>query len=124
MEITISRAIRDEILAYAAAEPKREVCGLMFGSVTCVEMVQPCANVSPCPTDSFEIDPAALIAAHKRARRGGPPLIGCYHSHPNGSAEPSARDAESADVNLPIWVIVARNTVTIWRYDGQKFLAK
>ena len=93
MTITISRALHADLLALAAAEPEREVCGLLFGGSERIDAIQPCANVSENPADSFEIDPAALIAAHKDARAGGRRLIGCYHSHPNGVPEPSARDA-------------------------------
>lgn len=118
MEIMISRALRDEIVAFAAAEPEREVCGLLFGSITHIVAARPCLNVSPTPADSFEIEPAALIAAHKSMRAGGPTVIGCYHSHPNGMAEPSAMDIANADVAFPLWLIVAQGTTSVWCYEG------
>jgi desampylase len=123
MEIMISSALRDEMLALAAAEPEREVCGLLFGEGGRIDAVQPCANVSPHPADSFEIDPAALITAHKAARAGGRKLIGCYHSHPNGRAEPSARDSEAAHPAMPLWLIIAGGTLAFWRWRGTDFAA-
>lgn len=78
-------------------------------------MIRPCENIAANPADTFEIDPAALIAAHKAQRAGGPRLIGCYHSHPNGVGEPSARDGESAWGSDTLWLIVAANRLTAWR---------
>jgi desampylase len=106
MVITISRALHAELLALAAAEPDREVCGLLFGTDAAIEAIQPCVNVSVSPVDSFEIDPAALIAAHKAERAGRRKLVGCYHSHPNGRVEPSERDRAGAKAGA-IWIIIA-----------------
>ena len=54
------------------------------------------ANVATDPTRHFEVDPAALVAAHKGARSGGAQVIGYFHSHPNGLARPSATDAATS----------------------------
>ncbi len=116
MGLRISRALQAQLLAEAAATPEREVCGLLFGSNhDSVTMIRPCENIAASPVDTFEIDPAVLIAAHKAQRAGGPRLIGCYHSHPNGVGEPSARDGESAWGNDTLWLIVAANRLTAWR---------
>lgn len=118
MGLRISRALQARILAEAAADPERETCGLLFGTEGEIVTAAPCANVSPDPTRSFEIDPAALIAAHKAEREGGPRLAGCYHSHPNGRAGPSARDAEAAWGSGLVWLIVADGALTAWRNDS------
>ncbi len=114
MTVTISRALHAELLALAAATPEREVCGLLFGTADRIEAIQPCANVSSSPEDSFEIDPVALIAAHKAARAGGRQLIGCYHSHPNGQARPSARDVAGWDRSWPVMMITAQAALSCW----------
>ena len=44
----------------------------------------------------FAAAPAALFAALRAARAGGPAVIGHYHSHPSGQATPSATDADAA----------------------------
>lgn len=108
------------MLAEAAAAPEREVCGLLFGTEGVeVTAIQPCANVAAKPADTFEIDPASLIAAHKAQRSGGPTLIGCYHSHPNGAGMPSPRDGESSDGGQKLWLIVADNRVRAWHVAGR-----
>jgi desampylase len=117
MSWRISRALHDALLAEAAAMPHAEVCGLLFGRKGEVTAILSCHNVAEDPTDSFEIDPAALFAAHKAERAGGPRLIGCYHSHPNGTERPSARDAETAADGL--WVIVADGALHGWTSNGR-----
>ena len=109
----ISRALLNEMLRAAAASPDTEICGLLLGQGSVVEAVRPCANVASAPEDSFEIDPAALIAAHRAARAGGPAVIGHYHSHPRGAATPSPRDAAAAEPGSR-WIIIAGEDLRGW----------
>lgn len=119
MALRISRALQTRMLDEAARAPEVEVCGLLFGnSREAITEIQSCKNVAAHPADSFEIDPVALIAAHKSERGGGPSLIGFYHSHPNGSGRPSFRDGEAAWGNDRIWLIVSRNRISAWRNIG------
>lgn len=121
MMLEISRAALDAIRAAAAASPEREVCGLLLGAGRRVVEVRACRNIADDPTTAFEIDPQALIDAHKAARAGGPTVIGHYHSHPTGRAEPSARDAAAAHGG-EVWVIVGGGEVTAWlALDGKRF---
>jgi desampylase len=114
MRLAISRAAIDEILRSAAEHPEVEICGLLLGRGAVVEELRACANVAADPADSFEIDPAALIAAHREARGGGLAPIGHYHSHPRGPAEPSARDAAMAEPGS-WWLIAGEGQVRGWR---------
>lgn len=98
-----------------AADSREEVCGLLFGSPQRIDAAQRCRNVAANPADSFEIDPAALLAAHKTARGGGPAIVGCYHSHPGGSPEPSARDAAAAAPDGLLWLITGGGEARLWR---------
>ena len=120
MMLEISRASLDAIRAAATASPDAEVCGLLLGEGLRVEHVVACRNVAADPATAFEIDPQALIAAHKASRAGGPAVIGHYHSHPNGKAEPSARDAAAARGG-GVWVIVTRDNLTGWRATEGRF---
>ena len=115
MGLRISIVDRDMILSAAAASPEREVCGLLLGAGLTVARVVPCRNVASDPARRFEIDPAALLAAHRAARSGAPAVIGHYHSHPVGRAAPSPRDAADAAPDGSIWVIVADGVMTAWR---------
>jgi proteasome lid subunit RPN8/RPN11 len=118
----ISLPCVSHLLAEAAASPNREVCGLLFGSVDRIERAVAAANVATRREDMFEIDPAALIAAHRAQRAGGPRLIGHYHSHPSGSAMPSVRDAAAAEPGK-LWLILGGGEARLWRAGAQGFEA-
>jgi proteasome lid subunit RPN8/RPN11 len=111
--VRISRHCLDRLLAEAAASPDREVCGLLFGSPERIDAATATANVAARTEDEFEIDPRALIAAYRAERQGGPRLIGHYHSHPSGSAVPSARDLAAAEEGR-LWLILAGGTARLW----------
>lgn len=115
MTVTISSDTLDFLLKTAAASPDREVCGLLLGQGDRIDRLVACANVAAEPWHRFEIDPAALIAAHRAARGGGAAVIGHYHSHPTGLAEPSPRDAADAAPDGNIWLIAGGGQVTAWR---------
>jgi desampylase len=118
MLLRISSKSIAAIRAHAAETPGVEVCGLLFGTVEVVERVQRCANVADTPATRFEIDPAALIAAHKAERAGGAKLIGHYHSHPNGVCAPSEADrAEAVDVGQ-YWLIIAGADIGLWYVEA------
>lgn len=113
MMIRISRTTLTELLAQAAVE-STEICGLLLGRDNVVERVSPTRNVAADPACRFEIDPAALIAAHRASRGGGPAVLGHYHSHPSGVARPSAMDAASAHADGAIWLIIGSGEATAW----------
>lgn len=122
MVVQITRAVAAQLLAEAAASPEREVCGLLFGTPERIDAALPCRNVADIPACTFEIDPQALITAHKVARAGGPQIIGCYHSHPNGRPEPSETDRAIAEGNDWLWAIVAGGALRVWRAERDGFV--
>ncbi len=72
-------------------------------------------NVAVDTTQHFEIDPAALVSRHKAARNGGLPILGCFHSHPNGLTRPSETDALQAAGDGRFWLIIANGEITAWQ---------
>jgi desampylase len=114
MPVTISRALRAQLLKHAASLPEEEVCGLIFGTEAHISQIVPCQNVAQNRRTRFEIDPSALIAAHKAARSGGDAIIGSYHSHPNGAGQPSITDMNFAGGDASLMLIVAQGTVSAW----------
>lgn len=120
MQVTLSSSLHAALLAEARAAHPLECCGLLFGDGTQVLRIEPVANVSSDPARAFEIDPARLIAAERAMRQvgerwGGEQLIGHYHSHPNGRAEPSPHDAAASAGDGRLWLIIAGNALTGWR---------
>jgi proteasome lid subunit RPN8/RPN11 len=80
-------------------------------------------NVADDPLRRFEIDPAALLAAHREARAGGAELLGYYHSHPEGHPVPSAIDCEHASGDERVWAIIAAGEIAFWRDGDSGFAA-
>jgi proteasome lid subunit RPN8/RPN11 len=116
----IGRDVLDGLLATAEAAPCRETCGLLFGSADRIYRAQPVENVAFRAEDTFEIDPRALFAALRAERAGGDKLIGHYHSHPNGSAEPSPRDLAAAEVGK-LWLILGGGIARLWIMENGGF---
>lgn len=106
------------VLAEAARAAPAEACGLLLGHSGIITEARPAANLAADPARHFEIDPAALFAAHRTERAGGPELLGYYHSHPGGHPRPSATDCDHASGDNRIWAIAADGEVTFWR-DGK-----
>jgi desampylase len=123
MTLAVTSGTIATLLEEAAKAAPCECCGLLLGRAGRVEMAQPAANMAPDPTRHFEIDPAALFAAHRAARDGGQELLGYYHSHPAGHPVPSATDCEHASGDLRAWAIVAGGEVTFWRDTPDGFEA-
>ncbi|MDP3908393.1 M67 family metallopeptidase [Novosphingobium sp.] len=114
MAITVTSGVLATLLEEATRAHPQECCGLLMGDGAIARAV-PAANVHPEPARHFEIDSAALIAAHRAARAGGLAVLGYYHSHPTGSAQPSATDRAAASGDGRIWAIIAGGTVQLWR---------
>ncbi len=115
MRLEISRSVAEGILAEASRSSAHEVCGLLFGTNTRIDRFQACTNVAADPRREFEIDPAQLIAAYRAVRESGEAIVGCFHSHPFGSPEPSATDAAYAAPNGWIWLIAGDGEIGVWR---------
>jgi proteasome lid subunit RPN8/RPN11 len=115
MELFLPSAFRCQILAEARIAYPRECCGLLEGSAERITAVHPTRNLAG-RSDRFEIDPAEQF----RLRRAGRRIVGCYHSHPGGRAEPSPRDAEQAGEAGFLWLICA-GTIGAFVWDGAGF---
>ena len=123
MDIEVTREVIGAVQRAALEAHPREACGVLLGEggriAACVET----RNVHPAPETRFEIDPQALIDAHRAAREGGPQVAGYFHSHPNGNPAPSATDCAMAAGDGAIWAIVAGGEISLWRDEPEGFRA-
>jgi proteasome lid subunit RPN8/RPN11 len=122
MDLRVSRPILEAVLAEAALAAPDECCGLLLGRGGLIEEARSAANVATERHRHFEIDPQALIDAHRAARGGGRPVLGYFHSHPGGPAKPSATDCAQAAGDGSIWAIVGETGVTFWRDEEAGFV--
>jgi proteasome lid subunit RPN8/RPN11 len=114
LTVTIPRALLARIVAAAERAYPEEGCGLLIGRrepdgrLRVTELADS-ANVADAPSRRrrFEVDPAVRFAAMRRLRGTGEDVVGHWHSHPDGPAEPSAYDAAMAFEPGLAWLIVA-----------------
>ena len=123
MTLEVSSHVLESLLAEAEAAHPRECCGILLGEGSAISAFQPAANTHQHPKTHFEIDPQALVDAHRGARQGGPQVLGYYHSHPNGLERPSATDEAMATGQGLVWAIIAAGRVSFWREGDAGFAA-
>ena len=116
--------LRDQIAREALAANPSECCGLIEGTYNKDEATalacHPTRNLAS-DSDSFEIDPARHIELLRSLRGTGREILGCYHSHPAGRAEPSPRDrARATDENF-LWLIAAGPELRAFVHAGRAF---
>jgi len=121
--LILPQTLRDQIGREAKAAHPRECCGLIEGiykeeasAIAC----HPIRNLAQT-NDRFELDPAQHIQLLKALRGTGRAIIGCYHSHPNGRAEPSATDLASAVDENFLWLIAADNVLSAFVHSAAAF---
>ena len=121
--VILPHRIRAQLAAEAQAAAPCECCGLVEGTRAenrfHVTALYPAHNLAKA-SDRFEIDPAAQFALARRLRGTGREIIGCYHSHPHGRADPSARDMEGAGEENFVWLIAA-DTLGAYLWTGKDF---
>lgn len=121
------------IEAHAARAFPEEACGFLLGSAEPREV----REARPADNEKEEerarrylIRPERLLAAEEEAMRRGLDVLGFYHSHPSGVAEPSAFDREHA---WPWWAYLVTGVTalgvgrtTCWRLaeDRSRFEAE
>ena len=123
MTLEVTSGTIATLLAEATKAAPRECCGLLLGREGRVTEARSAANVAADPLRHFEIDPAALIAAHRAERGGGLQLLGYYHSHPAGHPLPSVTDCAHASGDGRAWAIVAQAEVRFYRDRPDGFAA-
>ncbi|MDG2004777.1 MAG: M67 family metallopeptidase [Novosphingobium sp.] len=118
MDLSVTSGVMATLREEAQRAAPEECCGLLLGRDGRISEAMPADNVAEDRLTRFEIDPMALLAAHKSARAGGPQVLGYYHSHPEGHPVPSATDCDHASGDDRLWAIVAGGEVAFWR-DGE-----
>jgi proteasome lid subunit RPN8/RPN11 len=118
--LLLDDALQARIAQDARAAGSRECCGLLEGArdgdAVRVTALHPSPNLAADP-DRFEIDPALQFRLLREGRR----IVGCYHSHPAGQAEPSPRDVEGAGEVGFVWLIAGADGLGAFAWDSARF---
>lgn len=112
MILQIDAQLTKQMVDAAEAAFPAEACGLIIGrgkgQLIRVTRVVPAENLLADTPDRFELDPAVRITVEKDLRDSGTKdrIIGHYHSHTDGTADPSATDRAMAFEPDMAWLIV------------------
>ncbi len=118
----------EELVRHARASLPEECCGILIGLETGPGRARVCyavpvENVSTQRRKyEYQVPPLAILEAQRRAREEGLEIVGYYHSHPSGSAQPSALDRRNAWPDTCYVILGMRGgelvEVKSWRLDG------
>lgn len=124
MTLNISQSDLDRMLERARAALPEECCGLLVGrrsgDAAHVKRTVAADNIATGDkTRNYQIDWQTLFETTRQTRDGDEEIVGFYHSHPDGSTEPSIKDTSLAWVDHD-YVIIAvgdadQPSPTVWR---------
>ena len=111
MKLILSDELAAQVLMAAARAYPNEACGLIEGKDAedgwAATGVHEAANLAEDSSRHFLIDPQAQFDLMRALRGKDTRIIGCFHSHPDGVAEPSATDRAEAYENDFLYLIAA-----------------
>lgn len=90
------------IACHAITSYPNECVGLLLGhwsnATITIQAISPVRNSANGPTHQsrFRLSPEAYQDADQQAQQQGMEIVGCYHSHPDQDAIPSAHDLAGA----------------------------
>ncbi len=108
-EAVIPMAIRLKWIEACRKRLPYEACGIVFGRVDGnrlnVEGFAIVRNAAPDPSKAFFFEPDDWVRAWYDAERSGKRIVGIFHSHPGGTARPSATDTDQRPDWGAYWII-------------------
>lgn len=122
----VRREAYEAMLAHAREGAPEEVVGVLVGRrdpdrVTRVERAH---NAADTPRTRYAIAPTEQIELLDTIEAAGDEVVGFYHSHPAGPAEPSATDEERAAWPGHVYAILSlagEPSLGAWRWTGTAF---
>ena len=107
-KLHLSQDLVDQMRAHCRAAAPSEGCGLLLGEVRegkrRVRRVHGARNAHGArPNERYLVHPEDFVAADATASAEGIEILGVFHSHPDGAAEPSPEDLAQAQ---PGWSYV------------------
>ena len=97
----------EKIINHAKKCGENECCGFVIDN----KIYMPCTNISPTPTETFEISPDDWIQAETLGE-----ITAIVHSHPNGTPILSEADQIHQQQTAVDWWLVCDNQIHKFRY--------
>jgi proteasome lid subunit RPN8/RPN11 len=124
--VRIRQPALESIAAHAREALPLECCGLLLGSTHVIEHAYRARNDRQSTT-RYLVAPEDHFAALRFARSRQIDVVGAYHSHPRGPAEPSATDQREAQKAF-LYLIVGgldedSSDIRAWRLATGNFCA-
>ncbi len=119
--LMIAPSLVRELERHALESLPEECCGVLIGRVEgrtrIVEEVRTAANISPDDrTRTYQIEPRTVFECFRNARQTRRHVLGFYHSHPDGTDNPSNRDRDGIWPNMSYVIVpVAEGRVAALR---------
>lgn len=128
LTLVVPPAVREAIGRHLEAAYPAEGCGVLLGEAEddvrrVVRQVAADNRVSD-RNDRYEVDPAVLRELMEAEDRGGPRVVGFYHSHPDAAPEPSSTDRGLAWPWYAYLIVPVRDGRAgrgrVWSFDGEE----
>ena len=126
--LRVTREVYDAAVDHAREGLPAEVCGVLGGdrgATSHARTLYRAENAAADPRTEYRIDPAEQLALMEEVEAAGQEVVGFYHSHPRGPAEPSPTDRRRATWADRSYLIVVLEGewpyVGSWRWTGQRF---
>jgi proteasome lid subunit RPN8/RPN11 len=104
--IRMPHVFRDQMIEHAVRELPNECCGVLLGKEVTASQVVPMRSAPPAP-DAYFMDPLQQVEVFTAMEERGESLLGIYHSHPGGPAEPSGADRQLAFHPEVVYIIIS-----------------
>ncbi|WP_456369158.1 M67 family metallopeptidase [Geoglobus sp.] len=119
--VVLRRGVEEFLRRVANRPGEMERCGLFVGR--CGEDVEileahEVENLKASPVE-FELNPVEVLKVFEQAEASGLEVVGVWHTHPMGRAEPSQKDVRGARAFPGVWAIIARGEIR-WYFAGEK----
>jgi proteasome lid subunit RPN8/RPN11 len=128
MTLSLPSELRAEMLAHTREGAPEEVVGVLAGDHGAkkseIKRCYRADNAAATPRTRYEIAPTEELDLLERIDAAGLDVVGFYHSHPRGPAEPSDTDARLAawpDRSYVIVSLPAAAELGSWRWRGERF---
>ena len=122
--LSIAPPLIEAIREAARRAYPNECCGLIEGMSAAdgwhAHAVHETGNLSEEPSRAFLIDPEAHFRVLRGLRGSGHEIIGCFHSHPDGHAEPSERDRREAADDGFVWIVAGADDVRVYVFRAAR----
>jgi len=94
----IPNTLRRQWIACCRQRLPYETCGIVLGHCRDdrlhIDGFTVIRNMAIRPEHSFSFEPAEWVRAWYEAERSGKSVVGVFHSHPDGTIDPSAADGD------------------------------